>query len=133
MSRKSRRPEQNYRIEVNRPVLLGGAAHEPAELDLSPDRPDYVTADGVEVWMERKHQKTRFLDASGSQVGPVHRNLAPAVGWARAQGWCDPSLPQWFNDGAIAEVAAGGPDTDPATTAATTLLAGMTDNARSAR
>ena len=101
-----KRPEQNYRIEVNHPVCLGGAAQSPAQLDLNPDRPDYVTADGVEVWMERKHQKTRFLDAGGSQVGPVHGNLAPAICWARAQGWRDPSLPDWFNDGAIAEVRA---------------------------
>jgi hypothetical protein len=101
-------PERNYQIEVSHPVLLGGAAYEPSELDLSPDRPDYVTADGVEVWMERKHQKTRFLDACGNQVGPVHRNLVPAIVWARAQGWRDPSLPQWFDDAAIAEVAAGG-------------------------
>ena len=102
-------PEQNYRIEVNRPVFLGDGAHVAAELELSPDRPDYVTADGVEVWIERKCQKTRFLDARGCQVGPVHRNLAPAVVWARSQGWRDPSLPDWFNDGAIAETAAGGP------------------------
>jgi hypothetical protein len=106
------RPEQNYRVEVDRPVFLGSADQAPEALDLSPDRPDYVTTDGVEVWMERKHQKMRFLDARGEQVGPVHRNLAPAVVWARANGWRDPSLPDWFNDGAIAEVAAGGPDPD---------------------
>lgn len=57
--------------------------------------------------MERKHQKTRFLDRHGNQVGPVHGNLAPAIVWARTQGWRDPSLPQWFNDGAIAEASAG--------------------------
>jgi len=102
------RPEQNYRIEANHPVLLGGGGHAPAELDLSPDRPDFVTTDGVEVWMERKGQKTRFLDGHGNQVGPVHRNLAPAIIWARAHGWRDPSLPQWFNDAVIAEVSAGG-------------------------
>jgi hypothetical protein len=99
--------EQNYRIEVSHPVLLGGAAREPVQLDLSPDRPDYVTADGAEVWIERKRQKTRFLDARGAQVGPVHSNLAPAIVWARVHGWRDPSLPQWFNDGAIAAVSAG--------------------------
>ena len=99
---------ESYRIDVSGPVLLGSAACEPAELDLSPERPDYVTPDGVEVWIERKHQKTRFLDAAGNQVGPVHRNLAPAVVWARVHGWRDPSLPGWFNDGAIAEAAAGG-------------------------
>ncbi len=102
------RPEQNYRVEVNHPVLLGGGGHAPAELDLSLDRPDFVTTDGVEVWMERKRQKTRFLDSRGNQVGPVHHNLAPAIIWARAHGWRDPSLPQWFNDTVIAEVSAGG-------------------------
>jgi hypothetical protein len=107
-ARPSRRPVQNYRLEVDHPVFLGGAAHEPTVLDLSPDRPDYVTADGVEVWIERKARKTRFLDACGSQVGPVHGNLAPAIIWARVHGRRDPSLPQWFNDGAIAEASAGG-------------------------
>jgi hypothetical protein len=34
------------------------------------------------------------------------------VVWARAQGWRDPSLPQWFNDGATAEVRAGGAGLD---------------------
>jgi len=133
MSSKAKRPEQNYRIEVSHPAFLGGSAHEPTELDLSPDRPDYVTADGVEVWIERKGQKTRFLDACGSQVGPVHRNLAPAIIWARAHGWRDPSLPQWFNDGVIAEASAGGAGMDPAITAATIRPAGMTEDARSAR
>jgi len=112
----SARPEQNYRIETDRPVFLGGADRPPGALDLSPDRPDYVTTDGVPVWMERKGQKTRFLDAGGNQVGPVHRNLGPAVTWARAQGWRDPSMPDWFNDGCIAEVAAGGPATPSRTT-----------------
>lgn len=101
-------PEQNYRLEVSHPVLLGGRGHDPAPVDLSPDRPDYVTTDGIPVWIERKGQKTRFLDAAGEQVGPVHRNLVPAIVWARGQGWRDPALPDWFNDGAIAEVAAGG-------------------------
>ena len=98
-------PEQNYRIESTRPVSFGGEGHAPAELDLRPDRPDYVTTDGVEVWIERKGQKTRFLDRDGSQVGPVHGNLGPAVVWARVHGWHDPAMPQWFNDGAIAEVS----------------------------
>ena len=101
-------PEQNYRIEVDHPVFLGGQGHGLTELDLSPDRPDFVTTDGVPVWMERKRQKARFLDAEGNQVGPVHANLVPAIVWARAQGWRDPSLPEWLNDACIAEVAAGG-------------------------
>lgn len=108
------RPAQNYRIEVSQPVILAAAAGEAAELDLSPGRPDYVTPDGARVWIERRRQETRFLDAEGRQVGPVHANLAPAVVWARVQGWRDPSLPGWFNDGAIAEARDGGvpPDTE---------------------
>jgi hypothetical protein len=106
-------PEQNYRIEATQPVLFGGDVHAPAELDLRPDRPDYVTADGTEVWIERKHQKTRFLSSAGSQVGPLHGNLGPAVAWARAHGWRDPSLPEWFNDGAIAEASGQDPRANP--------------------
>jgi hypothetical protein len=105
---RTRRPELNCRITVTSPVLLGGAGHAAAEIDVSPDRPDYVTTDGVEVWIERKGQKTRFLDADGNQAGPAHANLAAAVAWARMQGWRDPALPDWFNDGCIAEVRAGG-------------------------
>jgi hypothetical protein len=126
-------PEQNYRIDVNHPVLLGGGGHAPAELDLNPERPDYVTTGGVEVWIERKGQKTRFLDACGRQAGPVHRNLAPAIIWARAHGWRDPSLPQWFNDGAIAEASAGGAGMNPAAIAAAARPAGMTEDTGSAR
>ncbi len=101
-------PEKNCRVEVSHPVFLGRAGNELAELDLSPDRPDFVTSEGVEVWMERKVQKARYLTADGDQVGPVHANFVPAIIWARAQGWRDPSLPGWFNDACIAEVAAGG-------------------------
>ncbi len=105
-------PEKNYRIEVDHPVYLGGASHGLVELDLSPERPDYVTTDGVEVWIERKVQKTSFLDAEGNQVGPVHRNLVPAIVWAAAHRWRDPSSPDWLNDAVIAEVAAGGAPDD---------------------
>jgi len=101
-------PELNCRIEVNHPVLNGGAGHEPVEIDLSPERPAYVTPEGVAVWIERKKVKTRFLDADGNQVGPVHVNFVPAIIWAAAQRWRDPSVPDWLNDGVIAEVAAGG-------------------------
>jgi hypothetical protein len=34
-------------------VLFGGEGTQ-AQLDLSPARPDYVTTEGVEVWIERK-------------------------------------------------------------------------------
>jgi hypothetical protein len=103
------RPEQNYRdIVVSQPVLIGGGGHELAELDLSLELPDFITADGVPVWMERKVQKTRFLDAEGNQVGPVHANLVPAIVWARANKWIDPSLPEWLDRACIEEVAAGG-------------------------
>lgn len=74
------------------------SARQSAELVLNPDPADYVTTDGAEVWIERKGQKTLFIDASGSQVGPVHSNLGPAIVWARIHGWRDPSPPEWFND-----------------------------------
>lgn len=101
-------PELNCRIEVDRPVFLGGDGHALTEIDTSPDRPAYITTDGVAVWMERKVQKTRFLDANGEQVGPVHKNFVPAIVWAVANGWRDPSSPDWWNDAVAAEVAAGG-------------------------
>jgi hypothetical protein len=100
----------NCSIEVDHPVLLGGRGHELVQIDVRSGRPDYVTPDGTEVRLERKGQKTRFLDAHGDQVGPAHANLAPSIVWARAQKWRDPSLPDWFNDGAIAEAAADGAD-----------------------
>lgn len=100
---------QNHRdIVIDHAVYVAGPGHSPREIDVRCNRPDYVTTEGVEVWMERKHQKTRFLDAAGNQVGPMHRNLVPAVIWAAAQGWRDPGMPGWFNDEVIAEVAAGG-------------------------
>lgn len=98
------RPARNYLIEVDHPVSITGPDGRSFAVDLSPDRPDYVTCDGVEVWMERKGQKTRFLDAAGEQVGPVHANLVPAVVWARHHGWRDPTSPDWWNDGVIDEV-----------------------------
>lgn len=101
-------PELNCGIEVNHPVLLGGSGHDTVVVDTSPDRPAYITTDGVAVWMERKVQRTRYLDAAGQQVGPWHKNFVPAIIWAAAQGWRDPSVPDWFNDAVIAEVAAGG-------------------------
>lgn len=102
-------PERNFRdIVVDEPVHIVGPGGQRFEVDTDPDRPDFVTAQGVLVWMERKRQKTRFLDAQGNQVGPIHKNFVPALVWARAQGWRDPSAPDWFNDAVIAEVRAGG-------------------------
>lgn len=47
----------------------------------------YVTPDGDELFMYRKGQKVRFFDARGVQVGPEQPNVAPAVAYARSQGW----------------------------------------------
>ncbi len=58
--------------------------------------PQYITDSGVAVWMWRK----------GVQVGPEHRNVAPAVCAAAAAGWTNPSMPAWLNAGLAAEVAA---------------------------
>jgi len=109
------RPVQNFRdVVVSHPVMVASLGHDPVEIDLNPNRADYVTGDGLEVWMERPakgsrgHQKTRFVDADGNQVGPVHDNLVPAVVWAMNEGWRDPSMPDWFNESATERVRAGG-------------------------
>lgn len=106
------RPEMNAAIYVDRPVTLTGPDGQSFEVNTDPNAPDYVTTDGVEVWIERKHQKTRFLDKDGNQVGPVHRNLVPAIVWARNEGWRNPSDPDWWNDAVIADVRAGGAPDD---------------------
>lgn len=90
-------PEQNYRLKTDRDlVVVSGDRSFVANLD--PNRPDYVTPDGVEVWAERKVQKVRYLDAFGNQVGPTHKNLVQAVVWATLNGWRDPFAPDWWND-----------------------------------
>lgn len=110
--------EQNYRIEVDHPVTVADASGRSFAVNLDPNRPSYVTDEGVEVWIERpaqgsrSAQKTRFVDAEGTQHGPVHVNLVPAIVWAIAQGWRDPSSPDWWNDELAAEVAAGGATPD---------------------
>jgi hypothetical protein len=107
-------PELNCRdVVVNGPVHVVGRGGQRFEVNTEPDRPHFVTTDGVLVWMERKRQKTRFLDAEGNQVGPVAPNFVEAIVWARKQGWRDPSVPDWFNDAVIAEVAAGGSAPQP--------------------
>lgn len=53
--------------------------------------PTYVTdPNRVEVWMWRKGQRVRFYDVDGNQIGPEHRNVAPAIVWAANEGWIDP-------------------------------------------
>jgi hypothetical protein len=49
-------------------------------------RPAYCTEFGY-VWMFRKGQRVRFYDEDGQQVGPEQANVAPAVAYARSQGW----------------------------------------------
>jgi hypothetical protein len=101
------RSDINCAIEVDHPVMIGGADGE-FIVDLSPDLPAYVTTDGVPVWLERKKIKTRFLDADGNQVGPWHGNFVPAIVYAHREGWWDPSSPDWFNEACIREVREGG-------------------------
>lgn len=99
-------------IEVNGTVRIVSGDRS-FEVDLDPDRPCFVTPDGVEVWTKRpKGQRTWFVDADGNQVGPVHRNLVPAHVWARANGWRDPTAPDWWNDACAREIAAGGAPDD---------------------
>lgn len=100
-------PVQNFKdILVDRPVMIAGVDRPPVQIDLTSSKPDYVTDIGTEVWLERKKQRTRFLDRSGNQVGPWHSNLVPAIIWARYHGWVDPTLPDWFNQECIDEVRA---------------------------
>jgi hypothetical protein len=52
-----------------------------------------VPGTGTYVWMFRKGQRVRSFDARGNQVGPEHKNVAPACYWAAANAWVDPFLP----------------------------------------
>lgn len=48
----------------------------------------YLTPAGSIVNMQRKGQRVRFFDcATGDQVGPEQRNVAPAVAAALSVGW----------------------------------------------
>lgn len=94
-------------------VLFGAVGCTPIALDLSPDRPDFMTSDGVLVWMERKKIKARFLDVEGKQIGPWHTNFVPAIIWALNEGWTDPTMPDWWNEACIAEVRNGGAQRGP--------------------
>lgn len=94
-------PEQNFRdMHCDTDVTIVGSDGRSFLANLDPNRVDYVTPEGVEVWMERKgnSQRVRFLDAFGNQVGPVHANVVPATTWAVLNGWRDPSSPDWWND-----------------------------------
>jgi hypothetical protein len=122
---------QNFRdIEVRDPVkIVDGTTGESYLADLNPDRVDYITDEGVEVWLERPakgtrgEQRTRFVDRDGNQVGPIHVNLYPAIVYASYYGWRDPSMPKWAQDASIREVRANttkhpggaGPDWHPST------------------
>lgn len=57
--------------------------------------PAYVTSEATArpVWMTRKGQKVRFVDATGEQVGPEQANVAPACCFAASEGWIDPTNP----------------------------------------
>jgi hypothetical protein len=70
-----------------------------------PDTPSCVTDTGINVWMWRKGQRVRFLAADGVQVGPEHRNVAPAMVAAAAAGWIDPCNP-WLSVACTVEVRA---------------------------
>lgn len=122
---------QNFRdLKVGGPVkIVDGATGESYFANVDPDRVDYITDEGVEVWIERPakgtrgDQRTRFVDRDGNQVGPIHDNLYPAAVHAAYYGWRDPSMPGWAQDASIRGVRAatishpggGGPDWDPST------------------
>jgi len=52
-----------------------------------------VPSSGICVWMFRKGQRVRFYDTNGWQVGPEHKNVAPALYWAASEAWIDPFHP----------------------------------------
>jgi hypothetical protein len=113
------RVEQNFRdVETDGPVHVHGPDGRSFETNLDPGRVDYVTTEGVEVYIERPAKgtkggtRTRFVDAGGNQVGPIQANLVPAILYARAQGWRDPTTPDWWNDACTEEVRAGGAPDD---------------------
>lgn len=48
----------------------------------------YITDDGRYVEIHRgKHNRTRFYDTDGNQVGPEQLNVAPAVAYAISMNW----------------------------------------------
>jgi len=47
----------------------------------------------VSGWVRRNGQRVRFYNTDGIQVGPEHRNVAPAIVWAAFHGWLDPAQP----------------------------------------
>jgi hypothetical protein len=65
----------------------------------------WITTEGVHVTMRRRAQRVRFMDAQGQQHGPEHRNVVPAIIWANANGWIDPTVPAWLRDGMRREIA----------------------------
>lgn len=76
----------------------------PAELDLQPadpgfgecwstDGPEYVTPEGIAVWMWRKGCRVRFFDMRGQQVGPEAPNVYPAQIYAAKHAWVSPATP----------------------------------------
>src|SRR5690242_16896536 len=77
------------------------------------DPPDYITPNGISLWMVRKGQRTHFIDRLLVQVGPTHANLVPAIVYAASRGWRDPYAPDWLNDGVIREVFYGGAPPQP--------------------
>lgn len=100
-------PVQNHRtIMCDSDVRIVGPDGRSFLVNLDPNRVDYVTPDGIEVWAERKQQKVRYLDAFGDQVGPTHKNLVQAVEWAALNDWRHPSDPDWWNDQVIAQTKA---------------------------
>lgn len=45
-----------------------------------------TSTDGRKLELRRNGQRCRFYDGA-DQVGPEHRNVAPALAYAMAQGW----------------------------------------------
>lgn len=67
----------------------------------------YITTEGVVVVLRRKAQRCRFVNHQGEVVGPEHRNVVPAIIWASANGWTDPSMPTWLANAMRDEIQKG--------------------------
>lgn len=87
--------------EVNRTGTGWHITRSPSRAKANPSRIDFgrpygeepmVNNRGRQIFMHRRGQKVRFYDRNGRQVGPEHRNVAPAMAWAHASGYYSPSL-----------------------------------------
>jgi len=66
----------------------------------------FVTEQGEARHLFRKGSHCRWYTEAGVQDGPEQRNVVPALIWAWAQGWADPTTPAWLTAAVRSEIAA---------------------------